>query len=212
MKHILTVTGASGAGKDSLVDAILVLNGAKRARDCDNIAREFSRKIKRCKVKELISHSTRDPRPGEVDGITYYFVTEEEFSKLLKVEETEYAGKHYCLSENELMSIPDNTWGIVIVDQNGAKTINEFVKAHPHDYTMTSVFLSVDPYISKHRMEERGDSDESVHKRLMQQDERHEYSPKDIYFFDMVLNANTFDDFKDNVQRVQEVLYLSKSR
>lgn len=30
MRHILTITGASGAGKDTLLDGLLVLNGAKK--------------------------------------------------------------------------------------------------------------------------------------------------------------------------------------
>jgi len=46
---------------------------------------------------ELKSHTTRNKREGENEGNPYYFITEEEFFELDKVEETEYNGNYYCL-------------------------------------------------------------------------------------------------------------------
>ena len=34
--------------------------------------------------KISVSHTTRKPRPNEVDGVDYYFINHEEFKKLIK--------------------------------------------------------------------------------------------------------------------------------
>jgi guanylate kinase len=36
--------------------------------------------------KISVSHTTRKPRPNEIDGIDYFFVNEEQFKKKLKME------------------------------------------------------------------------------------------------------------------------------
>ncbi len=46
-----------------------------------------------------VSATTRSPRPGEEDGVNYYFVTREEFEKKIEngemLEYTEYVGNYY---------------------------------------------------------------------------------------------------------------------
>lgn len=74
-KGVLTViSGFSGAGKGTLVKKLL--------QDYDNFALS-------------VSMTTRKPRPGEKDGVEYFFVDQDEFEK--KIEENgliEYA--RYC--------------------------------------------------------------------------------------------------------------------
>ena len=49
-----------------------------------------------------VSHTTRAPRPGEVDGVSYHFIDVERFRRLIKegafVEWAEYAGNYYGTS------------------------------------------------------------------------------------------------------------------
>ena len=59
--NLFIVTAASGAGKTSLVKAILK----------NNPTLELS-----------ISFTTRSPRPGEVDGVDYKFINKESFNKM----------------------------------------------------------------------------------------------------------------------------------
>ena len=54
-------------------------------------------------VVEMISHTTRQPERGEQHGVDYYFVTEEELSKIQLVERIHYAGNYYALSKEEVM-------------------------------------------------------------------------------------------------------------
>jgi len=53
-----------------------------------------------------ISHTTREPRPGEVDGVDYHFVDEEAFLALVKqgrfVEHAEYNGRLYGTSHDAI--------------------------------------------------------------------------------------------------------------
>ncbi|GAC1390999.1 MAG: guanylate kinase [Vulcanimicrobiaceae bacterium] len=57
---LFVVSGPSGAGKDTLVDAL-------RAR--------------MPRLKYSVSATTREPRPGEVEGEQYFFVTRSDFQK-----------------------------------------------------------------------------------------------------------------------------------
>lgn len=69
--RLIVISAPSGAGKTTLVSALL-----KAMPD----------------LKLSISHTTRPIRPGEQDGINYYFVTEKHFKSLLDTRDfLEYA-------------------------------------------------------------------------------------------------------------------------
>ena len=59
--HLFIIAAASGAGKTTLVKALLNKDGDLQA---------------------SVSHTTRKPRPGEVDGVDYHFVDEATFLDL----------------------------------------------------------------------------------------------------------------------------------
>lgn len=60
---LYTVSAPSGAGKTSLVNAL----------------------VKRCQgLRVSVSHTTRPMRPGEQDGVNYHFVTEHAFLAMLE--------------------------------------------------------------------------------------------------------------------------------
>lgn len=60
--NLFIITAASGAGKTSLIKALLV---------------------KDSQLKLSISHTTRKPRPGEVNGVDYHFVDDATFLSML---------------------------------------------------------------------------------------------------------------------------------
>jgi guanylate kinase len=60
---MIVVSGPSGAGKSTVLAGVLAQMDRLR----------FS-----------VSHTTRPPRPGEQEGVQYYFVNEERFAKLQK--------------------------------------------------------------------------------------------------------------------------------
>lgn len=70
MNKIFYIMGKSGSGKDSIFNLLMedIQNGMFLDYDCDNI-------------RPLIMNTTRPKRDGEIDGITYNFVTEEQMYK-----------------------------------------------------------------------------------------------------------------------------------
>jgi guanylate kinase len=103
---VLVITGPSGVGKGTLIRALL----------------------ERFPQLELsVSATTRPPRPGEVDGQDYYFLTPEEFEKRLQneqfLEHAEYAGHRYGTLRSELQRAKD---GLVLeIELQGARQVRE---------------------------------------------------------------------------------------
>ena len=59
-KQVAVIAGPSGSGKNAIIDEIL-------------------RRYPRC--VRLVTATTRKPRPGEVDGVDYHFLTEQKFER-----------------------------------------------------------------------------------------------------------------------------------
>ena len=62
--NLYILSAPSGAGKSSLISALLQQDENKR-------------------MMVSVSHTTRQPRQGEVEGVHYYFVSVEEFERLI---------------------------------------------------------------------------------------------------------------------------------
>lgn len=75
---IIVITGPSGVGKGTIISTIL--------KDLDNVVLS-------------ISATTRKPRPGEQDGVQYYFKTVDEFKQLIEsdslLEWAQFADNYY---------------------------------------------------------------------------------------------------------------------
>lgn len=77
-------------------------------------------------LPELISHTSRKMREGEIHGKDYYFTTKEDILKIDKVEFTEYDNEYYCLSRKEVENKLKRYGSVfVIMDRNGAEQIIE---------------------------------------------------------------------------------------
>ncbi len=81
--NLFIITAASGAGKTSLVNALL-------AKDVH--------------LKKSVSHTTRAPRVGEKNGVDYHFVTEPQFLEILNtggfLESADVHGAKYGTSQS----------------------------------------------------------------------------------------------------------------
>ncbi len=112
-------------------------------------------------VKQLISHTTRPRRKGEIPNQTYYYVTKEEFDKIDKLEQTYYAGNYYCLSRQEVERHNENLV-YCIVDSEGVRQIRD---AYGEE-NVAVIYLDVSDKQMQERMKLRGDSDEDINKRI----------------------------------------------
>lgn len=109
---LFIVSAPSGAGKTSLIKALL-----------DRFNYDDSMRLS-------ISHTTREPRPGEVDHISYHFVTKEEFESLISRDAFyEYAKvfDNYYGTSREIVQEQINAGFDVFldIDWQGARIIKE---------------------------------------------------------------------------------------
>lgn len=138
-KQIFVLMGASGSGK-STVGGWLKAKG----------------------LSEIISHTTRPMRVGEEEGVTYYYVTKEEFDQIEKVEQVEYQGNHYCISKKEIdekLSRYDQLF--VLTDVHGMEQVKA---SYPKEVIVIYLYISLEEM--EERMRDRGDSEENIQKRL----------------------------------------------
>lgn len=100
------MSGAAGTGKGTV-------NG-KLLRDYPNFA--FS-----------VSATTRAPRPGEIDGREYHFLTREQFEEQIKndgvIEYTEYCGNYYGTLKSELSKLDAGKNLILEIETDGAMNV-----------------------------------------------------------------------------------------
>lgn len=107
------LSGPSGSGKGTVLKEVL--------RKSDRIV--YS-----------VSATSRSPRAGEVDGISYYFKSREEFETLIKadafIEYTETYGNYYGTLKSEVEKAIENGKNIILeIDPVGARN----VRAHYPD-------------------------------------------------------------------------------
>lgn len=74
--------------------------------------------------------TTRNPRPGEIDGVHYHFLTETDFKKAVEagefIETFRYAGNNYGTRYKDLaQSIAEDKDVIIVMEINGAMKIKE---------------------------------------------------------------------------------------
>jgi guanylate kinase len=110
---LFIVSGPSGAGKTTLIDRV------KASLREVGIELYFS-----------VSHTTRKPRAGEIEGISYYYVSEETFKGMIAAGEfLEWAHVHanlYGTSRREVSGRLASGQDVILdIDYQGAKQIAE---------------------------------------------------------------------------------------
>lgn len=109
MSIIVTLTGPSCSGKTTL-EAKLEATG---------------------RFTKVISHTTRAPRAGEVEGQSYYFISREAFEEMQNagefIESVEFNGNRYAVSSYEIDRAFSYGKDVVIVcEPEGAKQIRAY--------------------------------------------------------------------------------------
>lgn len=105
--QLITVSAPSGAGKTSLVRALV----------------EADRQ-----VRVSVSHTTRAMRPGEQDGVNYHFISREGFEQLRNqggfFEWAEVFGNLYGTSQREVEALLAQGFDVILeIDWQGARQV-----------------------------------------------------------------------------------------
>ena len=77
-----------------------------------------------------VSATTRAPRPGEVDGVNYHYITREEFENRLDhdgmLEHTEYCGNYYGTPRKEAEEVLASGKNLILeIEVDGAMQIKK---------------------------------------------------------------------------------------
>ncbi|MCG8650441.1 MAG: guanylate kinase [Pirellulales bacterium] len=123
--RLIIISGPSGAGKSTVVRRLL----------------------DQCELPLVLSISatTREPRPGEIDGKHYFFLSEEEFARLrsenafLECKEVFGRGHWYGTLRDQVASgLKAGKWVILEIDVQGALSVLEHEDLNP-------ITLFIDP-------------------------------------------------------------------
>jgi guanylate kinase len=114
-----------------------------------------------------VSATTRPPRPGETDGISYRFLTHEQFEALIRqnelLEHAEYVGNYYGTPKKPVLDHISRGSDIILdIDVQGCKQVK---KAMPEAVTIFIVPPSLEEL--ERRLRYRGtDEEDKMKKRL----------------------------------------------
>ena len=171
---LLVVSGFSGAGKGTLVQKLI--------KEYDNYALS-------------VSMTTRDPRPGEIDGVHYHFVTDQEFEeKIASGGMIEYAGycRHYYGTPRDYVeqNLAQGKDVILEIEIQGAQKVRE-------QYADAILLFVMPPSARElyNRLAGRGTETEDVIRERMQRATQ-ESEGIDIYDY-IVVNDNLDDCIRD---------------
>ena len=106
---LVVLSGPSGSGKDTVIERLKEYN--------DNFW-------------VSISATSREPRPGEEDGISYYFKSKEEFKAMIDNDElleyNYYNGNYYGTPKGKIEKyLKEGINVILVIDVNGALSIKK---------------------------------------------------------------------------------------
>lgn len=140
------VSAPSGAGKTSLVKALLDAQP---------------------QVRVSVSHTTRDVRPGEVDGVNYHFVSRQAFLECLErnefLEHAEVFGNLYGTSQRWLEQTLAEGYDLILeIDWQGAQQVRRLMPQAKSIFILPPTQEAL-----RQRLTNRGqDSDEVIDKRM----------------------------------------------
>ena len=103
MNKLFVFSGASGVGKSTVLTQVME---------------------KRKDLRFSVSATTRDPRPGEVDGQSYYFIDKDRFLAMIEenafVEYDEHMGNYYGTPKFQLDEKLESGSVVLDIEPNGA--------------------------------------------------------------------------------------------
>lgn len=141
MGTLFTVSAPSGAGKTSLVGALVKSNP---------------------EVCVSVSHTTRPMRPGEVEGVNYHFVSREQFETMLEagdfLEHAQVFGNLYGTSQKWVMETLKQGVDVILeIDWQGAQQVRRLMPE-----TVSLFILPPSLACLRQRLTSRGQDDETV--------------------------------------------------
>lgn len=181
---LFVLSGPSGVGKTTLAQAVI---------DADQ------------DLQRAITHTSRTPRSGEVNGLHYHFVTEARFLEMKAKQEfletVHIFGSYYGTSQAAVQeSLDQNMDTMLIIDFQGARNVRRVIQR------VTSIFV-LPPSVAtlQERLLDRAETDdETLQSRIKKA--RFEMSQHADYDF-VIVN----DSFDSTVEQLHEIVEAVRS-
>ncbi|HTO46585.1 MAG TPA: guanylate kinase [Burkholderiales bacterium] len=185
---LFIVTAPSGAGKSSLVNAVLAADPG---------------------LALSISYTTRPPREGETNGREYYFVDRASFQKMLDagefLESAEVHGNFYATSQKQITDNRASGRDVLLeIDWQGAAQVRRLFPE-----AIGIFILPPSPAELERRLRARGkDSDEAIRRRLAAAETEMSHAGE----FDYVIINNDFGEARRDLAAVVRASRLTLPR
>ena len=171
---IIIFSGPSGVGKSTIINELL-----------NHISLYFS-----------ISHTTRKKRNNEINGKDYYFISLNEFNKLIEenyfIEYEKYGTDYYGTSKEQLIN--DHKITVLDLEVNGASKLLE------ENEDFIGIFIDIDDNELIKRLKDRGHDNEFIEKRMeLAADQRNK-----INQFDYVVDNK---DINTTISNILNIIY-----
>lgn len=186
---IIIISAPSGTGKSTIINKLMAMP------DLD--------------LKFSVSATNRAPREGEKDGINYYFLTTEEFTRKIEEDafveyEEVYAGRYYGTLKSEVSRILNDGHNLILdIDVKGGINVK---KLYPDAAAIFILPPSID--ILRQRLINRGtDDEETINQRVAKAEYELSFASKYDY---SVVN----DDLEKAVKETKTIIrnYLESDK
>ncbi len=179
---LVLLSGVSGAGKDTIKKQL--------------IARMNN-------VESLPSYTDRAPRANDVAGVTYNFVSTEEFERMIADNELyEYSvhHEHYYGTSKKLLNEKINNGKIIVkdIEVNGVENLLKLLK---DEVKIVTIFLRVPKEQLQKRLENR--IDKPSLKEIQLRLNRFDYEESKIGMYDYIIKNN---DLEKTVQIIMTII------
>ena len=105
---LIVISGASGVGKGTVLGLVMKA---------------------RSDLSFSVSATTRDPRPGEVDGVHYYFITREQFEEMISqnqfLEYDAHAANYYGTPRGQAEEKMERGHVLLDIEPKGARQVKD---------------------------------------------------------------------------------------
>jgi len=174
---LIVISGASGVGKGTVLNLMMQ---------------------KRKDLRFSVSATTRDPRPGEVDGVHYYFIHKERFEEMISrgefLEYDAHAANYYGTPRAQAEDKMKSGHVLLDIEPNGAFRVQ---KARPDAVLVFIAPPSMEEL--ERRLRSRGDtSEEQIEKRLARASWEMEQSAK----YDYVVVNHVVEDCAEEILKI----------
>ena len=188
--RMIILSSPSGAGKTTLVKKL----------------------SKEKKYKISVSHTTREPRINEVNGVDYFFVSKEDFNKMIKdnafLEYAEVFENLYGSTKDQVFQDLENGYNVLFdIDWQGT----EQIKNQTLNYKLVTFFiLPPSREVLHQRLISRGESNDKIIKMRMEQFDKDILHWKDYDF--VVVNEDLDKCYKEIIEYLEDKLKYNKSK